>query len=135
MERSSSIPLMVLTASSILSATSISTSREEAPGTTVVMATVGNSTLGKRSTPRLAYPAMPSTTITSIITVAKMGRLTLILASHCMGYSTFMPSRTSAVSLATIFSSFLTPAWTAITSPSRRPSCTSRSSILPSFTT
>ncbi len=46
-----SMPLMVLTASSILSVTSVSISSGAAPGRTVVMTTKGNSTFGKRSTP------------------------------------------------------------------------------------
>ena len=50
-ERSSSMPLMVLTASSILSVTSVSISSGAAPGRRVTTATIGKSTLGKRSTP------------------------------------------------------------------------------------
>ncbi len=48
-ERSSSMPLMVLTASSILSDTSVSTSSGAAPGSAVTTCTIGRSTLGKRS--------------------------------------------------------------------------------------
>ena len=50
-ERSSSMPLMVLTASSTLSVISVSTSSGAAPGCVVVTTTTGKSTLGKRSTP------------------------------------------------------------------------------------
>ena len=50
-ERSSSMPLMVLTASSILSVISVSISCGDAPGSVVTTATMGKSTLGKRSTP------------------------------------------------------------------------------------
>ena len=50
-ERSSSMPLMVLTASSILSVISVSICSGAAPGWTVVITTVGKSTFGKRSTP------------------------------------------------------------------------------------
>ena len=46
-ERSSSMPLMVLTASSILSVISVSTSSGAAPGSRVVTTTVGKSTFGK----------------------------------------------------------------------------------------
>ena len=46
-ERSSSIPLIVLTASSILSEISVSTSSGAAPGSRVVTTTVGKSTFGK----------------------------------------------------------------------------------------
>ena len=45
-DRSSSIPLMVLTASSILSVISVSICSGAAPGCTVVTTTVGMSTLG-----------------------------------------------------------------------------------------
>ncbi len=49
-ERSSSMPLMVLTASSILSVSSVSISSGAAPGSVVMIETIGRSTLGKRST-------------------------------------------------------------------------------------
>ena len=49
-ERSSSMPLMVLTASSILSVSSVSTSSGAAPGSVVMTETIGRSTFGKRST-------------------------------------------------------------------------------------
>jgi hypothetical protein len=51
-ERSSSIPLMVLIASSILSETSVSISCGDAPGNVVTTVTIGRSTFGKRSTAR-----------------------------------------------------------------------------------
>jgi hypothetical protein len=44
-------PLMVLTASSMRSVTSMSTTSGLAPFNTVVMLTMGKSTLGKRATP------------------------------------------------------------------------------------
>ena len=50
-DRSSSMLLIVLTASSILSVISVSTSSGAAPGSRVVTTTVGKSTLGKRSRP------------------------------------------------------------------------------------
>jgi hypothetical protein len=49
-ERSSSIPLMVLIASSILSDSSVAISSGAAPGSCVTTWTTGRSTLGKRST-------------------------------------------------------------------------------------
>ena len=58
-ERSSSMPLTVLTASSILSVISVSTSSGAAPGSRVVTTTVGKSTLGKRSRPRLREGERP----------------------------------------------------------------------------
>jgi hypothetical protein len=51
-ERSSSMPLMVLIASSILSESSVSTSCGDAPGSVVTTVTIGRSTFGKRSTAR-----------------------------------------------------------------------------------
>jgi hypothetical protein len=51
-ERSSSMPEMVLTASSMRLVTCVSTSSGEAPRS-VMMVTVGNSIFGNRSTPRL----------------------------------------------------------------------------------
>jgi hypothetical protein len=53
-ERNSSMPLMVLTASSILELTSVSISFGAAPGSSVITLTVGKSTFGKRSTPSCA---------------------------------------------------------------------------------
>ncbi len=53
-ENSWSMPLMVLTASSILSVISVSISSGAAPTRTVVTLTSGKSTLGKRSTPSWA---------------------------------------------------------------------------------
>ena len=52
-ERISSMPLTVLTASSITLVTRASISSGPAPGSIVVMATTGMSVLGKRSTTRL----------------------------------------------------------------------------------
>ena len=83
-EVSSSMPLMVLTASSILSVISVSISSGAAPGSTVVTMTNGNSTFGKRSTPSLKYENAPTTTSARMITVAKTGRRTQISASFCM---------------------------------------------------
>ncbi len=83
-ERSWSMPLTVFTASSILSVISVSISWGVAPSRRVVMATVGKSTLGKRSTGSRVYPSTPTTTNTSTMTLANTGRLTEIAASHCM---------------------------------------------------
>ena len=84
-DRSSSIALMVLTASSILSVISVSTSSGAAPGRRVVTTTVGKSTLGKRSRPRRVNANAPMTVSDRMRTLAKTGRLTEIAASHCMG--------------------------------------------------
>ena len=51
-ERSSSMPLVVFTASSILSVISVSTSSDAEPGKRVVTVMMGKSILGKRSSPR-----------------------------------------------------------------------------------
>ena len=83
-ERSSSMPLMVLTASSILSVISVSTSSGAAPGSRVVTTTVGKSTFGKRSRPSRPNENAPTTVSERMMTVAKTGRLTEMDASHCM---------------------------------------------------
>ena len=56
-----SMPLMVLTDSSILSVTSVSICSGAAPGRRVVTEIVGMSTLGKRSTPRRPKANSPTT--------------------------------------------------------------------------
>ena len=83
-ERSSSIPLIVLTASSILSVTSVSTSSGAAPGSLVTTTTVGKSTFGNRSSPSFVKANAPTTVSERVMTVAKTGRRTEIEASHCM---------------------------------------------------
>ena len=83
-ERSSSMPLIVLTASSILSEISVSTSSGAAPGSRVVTTTVGKSTFGKRSRPSRENENAPMTVSARIRTLAKTGRLTEIAANHCM---------------------------------------------------
>ena len=83
-ERSSSMPLIVLTASSILSVTSVSTSSGAAPGSRVVTTTVGKSTFGKRSRPSRVKAKAPMTVSESVMTVANTGRRTEMEASHCM---------------------------------------------------
>src|SRR5262252_4754717 len=85
-ERSSSMPLIVLTASSILSLTSVSICSGAAPGCTVVTTTVGKSTLGKRSTPSSVKAKAPTTVSERIRTLAKTGRLTQSAANHCMSH-------------------------------------------------
>src|SRR6478736_623602 len=80
-----SMPLMVFTASSILSVTSVSTCSGAAPGSRVVIATEGMSTFGKRSTPSCVKANKPTTTSERMSTQAKTGRLTQSSASHCMG--------------------------------------------------
>ena len=86
---SSSMPLMVLTASSILSEISVSISSGAAPGSLVVTTTVGKSTFGKRSRPRRENEKAPMTVSARMRTLAKTGRLTEIAANHCMMTSTF----------------------------------------------
>src|SRR5688572_15226757 len=88
-ERSSSMPLIVLTASSILSEISVSTSSGAAPGSRVVTTTVGKSTFGKRSSPRRENEKAPTTVSARMRTLAKTGRLTEIAANHCMTASSF----------------------------------------------
>src|SRR4249919_4144280 len=83
-DRSSSMLLIVLTASSILSVISVSTSSGAAPGSLVVTTTVGKSTLGKRSSPSRMKAKAPTTVSERMMTVAKTGRRTEIDASHCM---------------------------------------------------
>ena len=78
------MPLIVLTASSILSVISVSICSGAAPGCTVVTSTVGKSTLGNRSTPSRVKENAPMTLNDRIKTVAKTGRLTQSAASHCM---------------------------------------------------
>src|SRR5499426_2876722 len=83
-ERSSSMPLIVLTASSILSVISVSICSGAAPGCTVVTTTVGKSTFGNRSTPSFVNEKAPMTESERMSTVAKTGRLTHSAANHCM---------------------------------------------------
>ncbi len=84
-----SMPLIVLTDSSILSVTSVSICSGAAPGRRVVIEMVGMSTFGKRSTPKRPNANRPTTVNESTSTHAKTGRLTQISASHCMtGYLT-----------------------------------------------
>ena len=83
-ERSSSIPEMVLTASSTLSVISVSISCGEAPGFTTVIVIVGKSIFGNRSTPRLKNENAPTTTSDRINIVANTGRFTQTSANHCI---------------------------------------------------
>ena len=78
------MPLIVLTASSILSVISVSTSSGAAPGRRVVTTTVGKSTFGKRSRPSFVNENAPTTVSAMMRTLAKTGRLTDIDANHCM---------------------------------------------------
>ena len=75
-ERTSSTWLMVLTASSIFLLISVSTSSGDAPGLITVTSTVGISTFGNRSTPKLKYEKIPTTTNARISMVANTGRRT-----------------------------------------------------------
>src|SRR4029450_2073100 len=78
------MPLMVLTASSTLSVTSLSTCSGAAPGRRVVTVTVGKSTCGSRSTPSCPKGNARTTRNERIRTDAKTGRRTQSSASHCM---------------------------------------------------
>src|SRR5215204_1182967 len=78
------MPLMVLTASSTLSVTSLSTCSGAAPGRRVVTVTVGKSTVGSRSTPSWPKAKAPTTVSERMRTDAKTGRRTQSSASHCM---------------------------------------------------
>src|SRR5881275_3157214 len=83
-ERNSSMPLMVLTAASTLSVTSVSISRGLAPGLTTVTVMVGRSIFGKRSTPNVVTEKSPTTVSDRINIVANTGRRTQISANFCM---------------------------------------------------
>src|SRR4029450_13291944 len=78
------MPLMVLTASSTLSVTSLSTCSGAAPGRRVVTVTVGKSTCGSRSTPSCPKGNARTTRNERMRTDAKTGRRTQSSASHCM---------------------------------------------------
>ena len=83
-ERSSSMPLMVLTAPSILSVISVSISCGDAPGLTTVIVIVGRSIFGNRSTPRDLKEKRPTTVMLRMSMVANTGRRTQISASFCI---------------------------------------------------
>src|SRR5689334_4816719 len=83
---SSLMPSTVFTTSSIGCAMSDSTSSGAAPGKLTRTETVGRSTEGKRSTPSLKKPAVPTTTSDSTIMDAKTGRRIQISANFCMDY-------------------------------------------------
>src|SRR6185295_10038340 len=83
-ERSSRMPSTVLTALSICSVISVSTSSGAPPGSVVRTETIGTSTEGKRSTPSEARAAAPTTTSARISMAAKIGRRMQISASFCM---------------------------------------------------
>jgi hypothetical protein len=73
-ERSSSMPETVLTASSTGLVTDDSTSSTLAPRSVVVTTTTGTSTFGNNSTPSRAYDARPSTTGPMTSMVVNTGR-------------------------------------------------------------
>src|SRR4028118_802973 len=83
-ERNSSMPLTVLTASSTFSVISVSISCGDAPGLITVTVIVGKSIFGKRSTPREKNENVPTVTSDKINIVAKTGRLTQTSANHCI---------------------------------------------------
>ena len=77
------MPLIVLTASSILSVTSVSTSSGAAPGSRAVDHR-REVDLGKAIEAEAADEKAPMTLSDRMMTVAKTGLLTEIEASHCM---------------------------------------------------
>src|SRR5262245_49238939 len=140
-ERNSSMPLMVLSASSILSVISVSTSCGAAPGSTVVTVTVGNSTRGKRSTSSRRYEKMPITTSVVINIVAKTGRRTHSSANFCITspsllllvylWLTTVPVCSLSRLLVAMISPDVTPSLISLKSPSLAPVLTMRSTALP----
>ena len=64
---------MVLTASSIRSVTSVSIVSGSAPGSTVVIVTIGKSIFGNRSMPRPLYATAPKTTRAEMTMVVSTG--------------------------------------------------------------
>lgn len=86
-DRSSSIPSTVFTSSSMISVIAASVSSGDAPGRLVRTLTVGRSTDGSRSTPRLKYPAAPTTHIERMSIAAKIGRWIHTSASFRMASS------------------------------------------------
>ena len=75
--RSSSMPLIVLTASSMRLVICVSISSALAPGSIALTFTTGLSVFGIRSRPRDVYDTAPSTMSAAVIMMAKTGRLTL----------------------------------------------------------
>src|SRR5262249_684731 len=72
--RISSMPSIVLTASSSTFVTPVSISSTLAPLSVVVTTTIGKSTFGKRSRPRRTYEKRPRTTSDAISMLANTGR-------------------------------------------------------------
>ena len=143
-ERSSSMLLMVLTASSILSLISVSTSSGAAPGSRVVTTTVGKSTFGKAIEAEPMNAKAPTTVSDRMMTVAKTGRRTEMDASHCMsGYlrsqierktrrqraATVCPSASRPFGSVATDSPAATPEVISMRSPTVSPVVTIRSSI------
>ena len=83
-DRSSSMPLIVFTASSTFCVISVSISSGDAPGLITVTVTVGKSIFGNRSNPNEKYENAPTVMSDRINIVANTGRLTQISANHCI---------------------------------------------------
>ena len=81
LQRSSSMPLMVLTAASIGLVIVVSISSALAPWRPALTLTVGESVRGIRSRPSPPYDDHPSTMSAMLIMTAKTGRRTLTSAS------------------------------------------------------
>ena len=79
--RSSSMPLIVLTASSMRFVIVVSISSALAPGRFAWTDTIGASVFGIRSRPSDSYDTAPSTMSAAVIMIAKTGRRTLTSAS------------------------------------------------------
>ena len=142
-ERSSSMPATVLTASSIRWETWTSTSSAAAPGSWVRMITVGRSTTGKRSTPRRNQDTAPTTTRDRTSMAANTGRRMQTSASRCTtryrrpagAAVTGAPSWSWARPEVATCSPGRAPVTTSIIPSWRAPSVTVRSRAAPSATT
>ena len=134
-ERSSSMPLMVLTASSILSVTSVSTASGDAPGYGVTMVTSGKSTFGNWSTPSLLVADEPDDDEHEIRTDREDRAPDADVGEPLHGgYSvTLVPSTISSVDLGDDLVAFgdAVERSRPCPAPGGAPSCTSRSSTSP----
>ena len=99
LQRSSSMPLMVLTAASIGLVMVVSISSALAPGRPARTLTVGESVRGIRSSPRSRYETQPSTMSAALIITAKTGRRTLTSASFTACLSALACRAAAAASL------------------------------------
>ena len=129
----SSMPEMLLSASSSGSTTAVAISDGLAPGSCTLTVTVAGSAWGKRSTPRSRNEKMPITTSDMTSIVAKTGRRTLSSERdtwHSAGWIGYLragwlvtcaPSASVSTSAAAIVSPAVTPPTTSTRSPTRSP--------------